>query len=327
MEFNRRAQGIPARGGLQTGRPSVATTRFSSLPLRSPQTQFHPGLDAPTAKTANCPGARAPRKDSVPQERDRPGDPEIAFEEDVEEVQANQWPHRERFFMPAALLDEPKVNVQAEPKSTNFLGTERALLERFMPGLDAELKAIPLAVLEGRENPSIRDVQGGQGPRPLDPEALWRPRRDGRGGRTDPAGHRQPGTLAGNRLHDAQFLGLHPRRVGHVRRGVRRVPPRRPGREFDVSRFRIRGRPLRVQAARHVHAGPARSGGRVVAERAQEALHSDLFDGLSELRPERRDRGPASAVAPSAWCRPIRRGSNAGRSGRATSSRARRATR
>jgi len=72
--------------------------------------------------------------------------------------------------MPAALLDEPKVNVQAEPKPTNFLGTERALLERFMPGLDAELKAIPLAVLEGRENPSIRILKEAKGPGLLIPK-------------------------------------------------------------------------------------------------------------------------------------------------------------
>src|SRR5258707_1374666 len=87
-----------------------------------------------------------------------------------EEVQANQWPHKERFLMPAALLDEPKVNVQAEPKVTNFLGTERALLERFMPGLDAELKAIPLAVLEGRENPSTRILKEAKGPGLLIPK-------------------------------------------------------------------------------------------------------------------------------------------------------------
>jgi len=72
--------------------------------------------------------------------------------------------------MPAALLDEPKVMVQAEPKSANFLGTERALLERFMPGLDAELKAIPLAVLEGRENPSIRILKEAKGPGLLIPK-------------------------------------------------------------------------------------------------------------------------------------------------------------
>ena len=57
--------------------------------------------------------------------------------------------------MPTALQAEPKLQVQAQPKAANFLSTERALLERFMPGLDEALKAIPLGVLEGRENPSI----------------------------------------------------------------------------------------------------------------------------------------------------------------------------
>jgi alkylation response protein AidB-like acyl-CoA dehydrogenase len=72
--------------------------------------------------------------------------------------------------MPAVLLDEPRANVHAEPKSTNFLGTERALLERFMPGLDAKLKAIPLAVLEGRENPSIQILKEAKGPGLLIPK-------------------------------------------------------------------------------------------------------------------------------------------------------------
>jgi alkylation response protein AidB-like acyl-CoA dehydrogenase len=72
--------------------------------------------------------------------------------------------------MPAALLDEVKVDVQTQPKSNHFLGTERALLERFMPGLDAELKAIPLTVLEGRENPSIRLLKEAKGPGLLIPK-------------------------------------------------------------------------------------------------------------------------------------------------------------
>jgi alkylation response protein AidB-like acyl-CoA dehydrogenase len=72
--------------------------------------------------------------------------------------------------MPTALRDEPRVQVQAEPKSANFLGTERALLERFMPGLDAALRSIPLAVLEGRENPSIRMLKEAKGPSLLIPK-------------------------------------------------------------------------------------------------------------------------------------------------------------
>jgi alkylation response protein AidB-like acyl-CoA dehydrogenase len=72
--------------------------------------------------------------------------------------------------MPTALQDEPKVRVQAEPKPANFLGTERVLLERFMPGLDAELKSIPLDVLEGRQNPSIRMLKEAKGPALLIPK-------------------------------------------------------------------------------------------------------------------------------------------------------------
>src|SRR4051812_35526241 len=72
--------------------------------------------------------------------------------------------------MPTALRDEPKVQVQAEATSANFLGTERALLERFMPGLDDALKSIPLAVLEGRENPSIRLLKEAKGPALLIPK-------------------------------------------------------------------------------------------------------------------------------------------------------------
>ena len=38
---------------------------------------------------------------------------------------------------------------QPEPRKVpNFLRAERALLERFMPGLDAALKVVPLNVLE-----------------------------------------------------------------------------------------------------------------------------------------------------------------------------------
>jgi alkylation response protein AidB-like acyl-CoA dehydrogenase len=72
--------------------------------------------------------------------------------------------------MVTALRDEPRVAVPTEPKPANFLGTERALLERFMPGLDAELKAIPLAVLEGRENPSIQLLKKARGPALLIPK-------------------------------------------------------------------------------------------------------------------------------------------------------------
>jgi alkylation response protein AidB-like acyl-CoA dehydrogenase len=73
--------------------------------------------------------------------------------------------------MPTALLDEPKTQVQAEPKAASFLSAERALLERFMPGLDARLRSIPLAVLEGRENPAIQMLKEAKGPGLLIPKA------------------------------------------------------------------------------------------------------------------------------------------------------------
>lgn len=45
----------------------------------------------------------------------------------------------------------------------NFLRPERAVLERFLPGLDAALGAIPLDVLEGRDNPSIALLKAARG--------------------------------------------------------------------------------------------------------------------------------------------------------------------
>jgi alkylation response protein AidB-like acyl-CoA dehydrogenase len=71
--------------------------------------------------------------------------------------------------MATALQAEPKVRVPAEPRTANFLADERALLERFMPGLDAALRSIPLSVLEGRENPSIRLLKEARGPALLIP--------------------------------------------------------------------------------------------------------------------------------------------------------------
>jgi alkylation response protein AidB-like acyl-CoA dehydrogenase len=50
------------------------------------------------------------------------------------------------------------------------MAAERALFERFMPGLDAELRSIPLSVLEGRENPSIALLKQARGPGLLIPK-------------------------------------------------------------------------------------------------------------------------------------------------------------
>jgi alkylation response protein AidB-like acyl-CoA dehydrogenase len=69
-----------------------------------------------------------------------------------------------------ALRDDQKAQVHARQKSPNFLGAERALLEQFLPGLDAALKAIPLGVLEGRENPSIKLLKDARGPALLIPK-------------------------------------------------------------------------------------------------------------------------------------------------------------
>ncbi len=54
--------------------------------------------------------------------------------------------------------------------SLNFLSAERELLERFMPGLDAALAAIPLSVLESKENPSIKLLKEFRGPALLIPK-------------------------------------------------------------------------------------------------------------------------------------------------------------
>src|SRR4051794_32365564 len=61
------------------------------------------------------------------------------------------------------------AQARARSGSPHFLGTERDQLERFLPGLDSALKAIPLGVLEGRENPSIRMFKEAGGPALLIP--------------------------------------------------------------------------------------------------------------------------------------------------------------
>src|SRR5437764_9661743 len=84
--------------------------------------------------------------------------------------------------MSAATLAEPTT-----PRTTNrpnFLREERDLLERFMPGLDAALKAVPLNVLEGRGNPAIKMFKEAQGP------GLLIPKRYGGMGATSPEGVR-----------------------------------------------------------------------------------------------------------------------------------------
>jgi len=86
--------------------------------------------------------------------------------------------------MSAVLQLEPKSPRTAAAKRLNFLGLERDLLERFLPGLDAALKEIPLEVLEGRGSPAIRMLKEARGP------GLLIPRRYGGLGATSPEGVR-----------------------------------------------------------------------------------------------------------------------------------------
>jgi alkylation response protein AidB-like acyl-CoA dehydrogenase len=86
--------------------------------------------------------------------------------------------------MSLAAPAEPTVQRPAPAKRPNFLRAERDLLERFMPGLDAALKDIPLHVLEGRGNPAIKMFKEAKGPGLLIPE------RYGGMGSTSPEGVR-----------------------------------------------------------------------------------------------------------------------------------------
>ena len=72
--------------------------------------------------------------------------------------------------MQTAIRVEQASPNQARPEAPRFLSAERELLERLMPGLDAGLKAIPLHVLEGRENPAIRMYKEAKGPGLLIPK-------------------------------------------------------------------------------------------------------------------------------------------------------------
>jgi alkylation response protein AidB-like acyl-CoA dehydrogenase len=88
----------------------------------------------------------------------------------------------------AALNNSPSATNACAPPSASvaphYLRTERALLERFMPGLDEALKAIPLAELEDRQNPGIKLFKDAKGP------ALLIPARYGGMGATAPEGAR-----------------------------------------------------------------------------------------------------------------------------------------
>jgi alkylation response protein AidB-like acyl-CoA dehydrogenase len=73
--------------------------------------------------------------------------------------------------MTTATLAAPKSAAPPAPaRSPNFLKGERALLERYLPGLDAALKAVPLATFEGRESPGLKMLKAARGPALLIPK-------------------------------------------------------------------------------------------------------------------------------------------------------------
>jgi alkylation response protein AidB-like acyl-CoA dehydrogenase len=69
-----------------------------------------------------------------------------------------------------AISVEPASPHHARLKAPRFLSAERDVLERLMPGLDAGLKAIPLDVLEARQNPAIGIYKQARGPGLLIPK-------------------------------------------------------------------------------------------------------------------------------------------------------------
>jgi alkylation response protein AidB-like acyl-CoA dehydrogenase len=66
--------------------------------------------------------------------------------------------------------EKPETRLHTSTTSTlNFLGPEREVLERFLPGLDAKLAELPLSLLESRDNPSIKLLKEYRGPALLIP--------------------------------------------------------------------------------------------------------------------------------------------------------------
>ena len=86
--------------------------------------------------------------------------------------------------MSLAFAAQPRPSKQVSERIPHFMESERALLERFMPGLDGALKGIPLGVLESENNPSIRMLKEARGP------ALLIPARFGGMGASAPEGLR-----------------------------------------------------------------------------------------------------------------------------------------
>jgi alkylation response protein AidB-like acyl-CoA dehydrogenase len=74
--------------------------------------------------------------------------------------------------MSASATVERALPRERRETAPRFLARERALLERFMPGLDAALREVPLTVLEGRDNPSIAMLKAARGPGLLIPARL-----------------------------------------------------------------------------------------------------------------------------------------------------------
>jgi hypothetical protein len=70
----------------------------------------------------------------------------------------------------ASASSSPAMPAAMPTPMMNFLAPQRALMERFLPGLDAALVAIPLQELESRQNPSIGLMRDAKGPALLIPK-------------------------------------------------------------------------------------------------------------------------------------------------------------
>lgn len=73
-----------------------------------------------------------------------------------------------RTYAPPPSSASPEALSPAPPM--NFMAAPRALMERFLPGLDTALAAMPLQLLESRQNPSIRLLRDARGPALLIPK-------------------------------------------------------------------------------------------------------------------------------------------------------------
>ncbi len=72
--------------------------------------------------------------------------------------------------MSVATMVEVRASKQTPEQDPRFLKAERAVLEKYLPGLDQALKEVPLSVLESRDNPSIGMLREARGPALLIPK-------------------------------------------------------------------------------------------------------------------------------------------------------------